>query len=184
MGQKIIHFSDLSGKTIEEDEIVRVIVTQHPDLKDGPVELEALAEELSDVENSALDLVTLELHFPGEEKADQLIMEVSKFNALATGVPMDEVLKNATRVSRDMMPSTSFPAVAKARLDYTSLEHAGKPHKGKTQEAEKKLVREHLNEINERLKSDGLRIIDLNNADHVARYGLENLAKEQADPVK
>ncbi|MGW6262094.1 hypothetical protein [Streptomyces sp. NPDC055085] len=184
MGKKVIRFSDLSGKTIDDEEIVRIIVTQHPDLEGGPVELEALADELSDVEDSAIDLVTLELHFPGEEEPDQLIMEVDKFNALATDTPMNEIIKGAAKVSRTVTPSRSGMVAAKARPDYASLEHAGKPHKGKTQEAEKKLVQEHLDEINERLRADGLRIIDLSNADHVARYGLETLVKERAEAVK
>jgi hypothetical protein len=58
------------------------------------------------------------------------------------------------------------------------LEHAGKPHRGKTTDAEKETVRSNLAAINERLKSDGIRTIDLDNAEHVTRYGLETLTKE------
>ncbi|MCA1605790.1 MAG: hypothetical protein LC775_10030, partial [Acidobacteria bacterium] len=64
------------------------------------------------------------------------------------------------------------------KLDYASLEHAGKPHRGKTTEAEKETVQGNLDAINERLKADGMRTIDLDNAEHVSRYGLEALAKE------
>lgn len=64
------------------------------------------------------------------------------------------------------------------KLDYTTLEHAGKPHRGKTTDVEKEIVRNNLPAINERLKREGIRVIDLNNAEHVARYGLEALAKE------
>jgi hypothetical protein len=39
-------------------------------------------------------------------------------------------------------------------------------------------VRGNLAVINERLKSDGIRTIDLDNVEHVTRYGLETLAKE------
>ena len=39
-------------------------------------------------------------------------------------------------------------------------------------------MRANLAVINERLKSDGIRIIDLDNAEHVTRYGLETLATE------
>ncbi len=39
-------------------------------------------------------------------------------------------------------------------------------------------MRGNLAAINERLKSDGIRTIDLGNAEHVTRYGLEALAKE------
>ena len=59
------------------------------------------------------------------------------------------------------------------KADYGTVEHAGRPHKGKTTEAEKQLVREHLGEINKRLAAEGLRTIDVNDPDHVERYGLE-----------
>ena len=36
----------------------------------------------------------------------------------------------------------------------------------------------NLAAINERLKRDGIRTIDLDNAEHVERYGLEALAKD------
>ena len=64
------------------------------------------------------------------------------------------------------------------KLDYSTLEHAGKPHRGKTTDAEKETVRGNLAVINERLKGDRIRIIHLDNAEHVTRYGLEALAKE------
>jgi hypothetical protein len=45
-------------------------------------------------------------------------------------------------------------------------------------EAEKEIVRNNLPAINERLMHEGIRTIDLDNAEHVARYGLEALTKE------
>jgi hypothetical protein len=65
------------------------------------------------------------------------------------------------------------------RLDYTAREHAGKPHKGKITDAEKQLVHDHLDEINERLAGQGLRTISLTDADHLERYGLHDLARER-----
>jgi hypothetical protein len=59
------------------------------------------------------------------------------------------------------------------------LEHAGKPHKGKTTDTEKQLVRDHLAEINERLAKQGIRTISLTDPEHVERYGLDQLAKER-----
>jgi hypothetical protein len=63
-------------------------------------------------------------------------------------------------------------------LDYATLEHAGKPHRGKTTDAESEIVRNNLDKINERLERDGMRIIRLDDAEMVARYGLEGLAEE------
>ncbi len=66
------------------------------------------------------------------------------------------------------------------RVNYASLEHAGEPHKGKTTDAEKQLVRDHFEEINDRLVAQGLRTISLTDPDHVDRYGLHDLASELA----
>lgn len=37
MGQKVVKFSDLSGKLVDDEDVV----IRHPDLADGPVEIEA-----------------------------------------------------------------------------------------------------------------------------------------------
>lgn len=178
MGQRVIKFSDLSGKNIEsEEDVVRIVVTQHPDIE-SPVEIEATSEELTDVEDNALDLVTFELHY-NEGETEQIIMEVDAFNKLATDTPMGEVLKQAKPVGR--VPSQ---AAVKPKINYATLEHAGKPKKGKTSDEEKKLVQENFDQINERLAGEGLRTIDLDNPDHVARYELEELAAQRKKAKK
>jgi hypothetical protein len=58
------------------------------------------------------------------------------------------------------------------------MEHAGKPHKGKTTDAEKRLVNSYFDEINERLAAQGLRTISRSNPEHVERYGLEELVQD------
>ncbi|MFJ8043908.1 hypothetical protein ACIRBX_25750 [Kitasatospora sp. NPDC096147] len=180
MGQKIIRFSDLTGKHVEDDgALVRIVVRDHPELTDGPVEIEALAEELAPVEELALDLVTVELYRPGSERPETVVMEAGVFDRLAVATPMAEVLRGAKRVASAGIPSQqTAPAGTRERVNYASLEHAGRPHKGRTTDAEKQLVQQHLEEVNERLSSEGLRTIDLANADHVSRYGLESLARD------
>ncbi|WP_406210132.1 hypothetical protein OH807_40080 [Kitasatospora sp. NBC_01560] len=180
MGQKVIRFSDLTGKHAEDGaELVRIVVREHPDLVDGPVEIEALAEELSAVEELALDLVTFELHHPDAEEPQTVVMEAATFDRLASAGPMAEVLRGAKRVTRSV-PAQAQPAPSsKDRINYASLEHAGKPHKGRTTDAEKQLVQQHLDEINEQLAAHGIRTVDLGNPDHVTRYGLEALARER-----
>ena len=66
------------------------------------------------------------------------------------------------------------------RLDYGTLEHAGKPHKGKVTDAEKQLVREHLEEINERLAGQGFRTISVSDPEQVERYGLQQSVRDRA----
>ena len=40
-------------------------------------------------------------------------------------------------------------------------------------------MREHLDEINERLAGQGLRVISLTDPEHIERYGLQDLARER-----
>ncbi|MGW2395753.1 hypothetical protein ACWCYY_04300 [Kitasatospora sp. NPDC001664] len=179
MGQKIIRFSDLTGKHVEDDgALVRIVVRHHPDLADGPVEIEALAEELSSVAELAIDLVTVELYRPGSDQPETVVMEAGVFDRLAVATPMAEVLRGAKRVPTRSVPEQAPASSAKERVNYASLEHAGRPHKGRTTDAEKHLVQQHLDEVNERLAAEGVRTIDLANADHVTRYGLESLARD------
>ncbi|EWM16683.1 hypothetical protein [Kutzneria sp. 744] len=175
MGQKVVRFSDLSGKIVGDGELVKIVVTQHPALTDGPVEIEAAPSELADIEDKAIDVVSFEVFEAGEEPR-LVVMPLAEFDKLATDDPMDVVIKAAKK-------SYAKPARAKStgetKVNYGSLEHAGKPHRGKVNDAEKQIIRDHLDQVNERLESDGLRLIDLADAEIVARYGLEELAAER-----
>ncbi|GAA2991920.1 hypothetical protein [Kitasatospora sp. NPDC057738] len=178
MGQKIIRFSDLTGRHAENDrDLVRVVVLQHPDLTDGPVEIDALAGELGEVRELTLDLVTIELHHPDRAEPQTVVMEAETFNRLASAAPMAEVLRGARPAARAAASATAL-AGNRERVNYASLEHAGRPHKGRTTDAEKQVVQQHLDEINERLAAEGVRTIDPDNAEHVTRYGLDTLARE------
>lgn len=67
------------------------------------------------------------------------------------------------------------PRAARAdgeRIDYSSPEHAGKPHRGRVTEAEARYVREHFDEVNKRLSSEGLRLLDPADPKTKQRYGL------------
>ena len=176
MGQKVVRFSDLSGKIVEDGELVRIVVTQHPALEDGPVEIEAAPSELATIEDKAVDVVSFEVFAPGEEPR-AVVMPLAEFDRLATDDAMDVVLKAAKK-------SYAKPARAKStgevKINYGSLEHAGKPHRGKVNDAEKQIIRDHFDRVNERLAAEDLRVIDLADADVVARYGLEALVAERA----
>jgi hypothetical protein len=42
MAQRLVRFSDLTNKIIDDDAaVVRIVVEQHPALENGPVEIEA-----------------------------------------------------------------------------------------------------------------------------------------------
>ena len=182
MGQKTVRFSDLSGQLITDDEApARIVVAEHPGLPDGPVEIEALTAEATDIEKAGGQAALVDLYFPGDDQPRRVVLDVAEFDKLATDKPMSEILATA-RPARRASRAATAAASREDRANYATIEHAGKPHKGKTTDAEKRLVREHLDEINERLAAENLRTISLTDPEHVERYGLEGLAAERGEP--
>lgn len=174
MGQKTVRFSDLSGQLImQDDTLARIVIHEHPDLGDGPVEIEALADEALAFEKNALNVAVLDIFLPGEDEPRRVTLDVDTFNEKVTERPVAELLVAARPARR----TRSAGASRTDRVDYATIGHAGKPHRGKATDAEKALVRENLDEINKRLAAEGLRTISLDDAEHVERYGLEGLAQ-------
>ncbi len=201
MGQKTVRFSDLSGEIITRDDtLARIVIHEHPELGDAPVEIEALADEARTIEKAAVAVAIVDLYLPGEEEPRRVAMDVAAFDKLATDRPMSELLLTArparpARRARSAAPKAAAGPKADSlkadgpkaaagpageRISYDTLEHAGEPHKGRITDTERELVRDHLDMINERLASQGLRTIDPANREHAARYGLEELAAAQA----
>jgi hypothetical protein len=175
MGQKTVRFSDLSGQLImQDDALARIVIHEHPDLGDGPVEIEALADEALAFEKDTLNVAVLDIYLPGESEPRRVTLDAEAFNEKVTERPVGELLVAARPAKRTRSASTPRTD----RVDYGSLEHAGKPHRGKATDAEKELVRENLDEINKRLAAEGLRTISVEDAEHVERYGLEARAKD------
>ena len=98
MGQKTVQFSDLSGQLITGGEMpARVVVQAHPGLADGPVEIEALCGEATEIEKAGGQAVLLDLYFPGEEQPRRVVLDAAEFDRLATDRPMSEILAMARR---------------------------------------------------------------------------------------
>jgi len=179
MGQKTVRFSDLSGQLImQDDAVARVVVHEHPELSEGPVEIEALVDEAKAIEHGALRIAVVDLYLPGDDEPRRIAIDADEFDKLSTERAMAQVLFTAPPARRAARATTN--GSARDRIDYATMEHAGKPHKGKITDAERQLVRDHLDEINERLEAQGLRLISLSDPEHVERYGLQPLAGEQA----
>ncbi len=175
MGQKTVRFSDLSGELITHDDAVaRIVIRQHPELGDRPVEIEAHADEARAIEKAALRLAVVDLYLPGDDGPHQVAMDAESFDKLATEKAMCDVLHTARPARRG--PRV---AVASDRAAYASVAHAGTPHRGRITEAEKEIVRERFDEINQRLTAQGLRTISLSDPEHIERYGLEDLARSR-----
>jgi hypothetical protein len=179
MGQKTVRFSDLSGQLImHDDALARIVVHEHPELGDGPVEIEALTDEAEAMEQAALRVAVVDVYLRDDIEPRRIVVEADVFDKLATENPMSELL-SAARPARRSSKTPANGTSRGDRVDYATMEHAGKPHKGKTTDTEKQLVRNHLAEINERLARQGIRTISLADPDHVERYGLEQLARKQ-----
>ena len=179
MGQKTVRFSDLSGQLITHDEsLARIVVHEHPELVDGPVEIEALTEEAETIEQAALRVAVIDLYLPDDVEPRRIVLEADAFDKLATENPMEQLLIAARPVRRS--PKAAVNGSSRGdRPDYGTLEHAGKPHKGKVTDAEKQLVRDHFDEINARLAEQGIRTVSLTDPDHVDRYGLGEVALDR-----
>jgi hypothetical protein len=169
MGTKTVHVSDFSGRVLQPgDDVVRVVVLEHPDLIVGPVQLEAMPAEIERIDDAALDVAVVDIFDggPGSEPR-RVVLTASEFDSLATDEPMAQLLKTAERVRQPKAAKR-----ASTRVDYATLEHAGKPHRGRTTEEEARLVRDNLDEINKRLAAEGIRQIDPSDPEHAERYGL------------
>jgi hypothetical protein len=70
-------------------------------------------------------------------------------------------------------PKRGRRAAEEGKIDYSSPEHAGNPHRGRVTEAEAAYVREHFDEVNARLSREGLRMLDPSDSKTKDRYGLK-----------
>jgi hypothetical protein len=174
----MVRFSDLTNKILDDDDVVRVVVEQHPALQNGPVEIEVSADEVEHIRRGALSVVSLKIYQANGSAPEAVTMEVEAFNELAGDMNMSDIIRRAEPAYPPRKQVKPAPVSAAEKLEYATLEHAGKPHRGKTTDAEKEIVRNNLDTINERLKRDGMRTIRLDDPEMVARYGLEALAKE------
>jgi len=166
LGRKVTAFSDLTGEEVPEDQLGKLVVKSHPDLDGQPVYLEALPEEVADLDKRNLQVVTVEWQPPGEDEPKSFILSVKDFADLAQGGNMPDLLANApaARTSRRS-------GGGGGETSYASLEHAGRPHRGKISPEEAAFVREHLTEVNARLAQEGERLIDPSNPEHKEKYG-------------
>ncbi|RLQ04583.1 hypothetical protein EAD96_14425 [Micromonospora sp. BL1] len=167
MGKKTIQVSDFTGQVLSpDDEVVKVVVLEHPDLVAGPVQLDATPVDVESIDDAALDVAVVEIHDRhGHGEPRRVVLTASEFDSMATDVPMAQLLRTAERVK----PPKARRATEK--IDYGTIEHAGRPHRGRVTEEEARLVREHLDEVNKRLADAGIRQVDPADPEHAARYG-------------
>lgn len=167
MARVEMRVSDLS-KTLmpdDDDEAVALIV-EHPVY--GTLTLDAVREDIEGKLPDPEAFVGLNIN------NQRYLMSVTDFNNLFTGGQNpDGVLEQAAQEQRGQQQTTSRrrSVGAGTRINYASLEHAGKPHRGTISEAEKEFVRNNLDEINRRNRQNGDPIIDPSDPQTAARYG-------------
>ena len=176
MAVKVVHVSDLSGTQADEDAFARLIVHEHPNYQ-TPITLEVLPDEVGDLPDDE-QYVSIELIQPGDRSGRRAIIALERFNKLASSGDMNTVLLNAVaethqrRGGGQVVPNRGRGRSQKDRVNYATIEHAGRPHRGRITDAEKALVRSNLDRINTRLRSEGQREIDPNDETLKERYGL------------
>jgi len=181
VAERLVKFSDPTNTMIEPGTpYARVVVERHSELPTGHrVSLDCLPSELKGIDDVEIDLVLLAIYEDGRDPR-KVAMQREDFDALARGE--DDM---PTLIANGMQQVQPEPERARARsraerVDYGSLEHAGRPHRGVTTDAEKETVRANLDAVNERLAREGHRRIDLADPEHVERYGLAALAEERS----
>jgi len=203
-----IRVSDLSGRQIEDEGYrAQLVVERHPNFSE-PITLDVLPKDISSqIEERDEDFVVLTYYPPEEEQTgpQQVLMPLDEFNTLSTQGDMNEVLENAHRAQEEEQRSRRRVTRRSAggrrqqqdtrrreRVDYTSAEHAGEPHRGTVSEREAEYVRNNLDEVNARLRQRGHREIDPNDPKMAADYGFpppvgrseveERVEEEEASP--
>ena len=186
MAQITINVSDLTHEPIDDDaQAAQLIVLNHPDYKE-PITLDVLPQEVERVFAGQEEQQYVVLRYePHHGDAQQIVLPIGEFNALASVQDMEQVLETAQRNQQQEQGRKrggsrrqggrrgSRGQQQRERIDYASAEHAGEPHRGRVTDAEKDYVREHLEDVNARLKRQGLREIDFNDPELAERYGLE-----------
>jgi hypothetical protein len=178
VAERLVKFSDLTNTMIEPGTpYARVVIERHSELSPGNrVSLDCLPSELKGIDDVEIDLVLLTVYEDGREPR-KVALQREDFDALARGDDdMPTLIATGMREVKPE-PERARGRARTERVDYSSVEHAGRPHRGVTTDAEKETVRANLDAVNERLAREGHRQIDLTDAELVERYGLGELAE-------
>ncbi len=180
LATKTIKVSDLTGAEIGgEENLARLVVEKHPNLPD-PVTLEVLPDEVEGITPEGQNFVRATYFPPSESggEARSFVLSVEDFNKLAQTEDMATVLQNALSEQerqgkrRGRRGRRAAGERRAQRIDYSSPEYAGLPHRGRITDAEKEYVRNNLEEINRRRQREGHGIIDPNDPRMARKYGL------------
>jgi hypothetical protein len=182
MAVKVVHISDLTGAEADEAKMAKLTIRRHPGVEGLPVTLEALPEELSGLETEH-EVVEYDLRLPDSDRSDRIVVPLADFQKIVTQDILTRVVislaeqraqeQPARRRGRPRKSDGSSRPASVGKINYASLDHAGEPHRGRITEDEKRIVREHFDEVNKRLSDKGMRMIDPADPKMKDRYGLD-----------
>jgi hypothetical protein len=172
VGDRLVKFSDLSNAMIEPGSpYARIVIERHSELPAGrKVTLDCLPDELKGIDDLEIDMVLCTVYEDGKD-ARKVTMQREDFDAMARGD--DDMPTLIANNMQEVKPAPARTRAPSTRIDYSSIEHAGRPHRGVTTEAEKEIVRTQLDAVNERLQREGHRLIEPADAAMAERYGFE-----------
>jgi hypothetical protein len=178
MAVKVVYVSDVSDKEGSQEELGTLEVLEHPEIGE-PARLEIFPDEFERLQ-AADRVVRLRWTAPGSRRPQELTVLQETFDSLAQDRDMKTVLLSAITAQHERRGQTQAPRRPRrggggggcGKVDYSSPEHAGEPHRGRITEAEKAYVREHLDQVNQRLRGKGMRTIDPADPTMRERYGL------------
>jgi hypothetical protein len=177
MAVKVVHVSDVSDKEGNQEELGTLEVLEHPDIGE-PARLEIFPDEFARLQ-AADQVVRLRWTAPGARQPQELTVLQETFDRLAQDRDMKTVLLSAITAQHERRGQNQAPrrprrdgGGGRGKVDYSSPEHAGEPHRGRITEAEKAYVREHLDEVNKRLRGKGMRTLDPADPTMRERYAL------------
>src|SRR4051794_37260719 len=182
MARITVRVSDLSGNQIPDEESGARLVVEHPDYPE-PVGLDALPDDVLpylDEENARF--VVVSVLRADDPNPPRYVMSMGDFENLFHTGESTNVLQDAFQTQQQERDAetpqrgrgrraTAGAAVTRERVDYTSPEHAGEPHRGMVSDGEKEYVRNNLGVVNNRLREQGHREIDPSDPRMAARYG-------------
>jgi hypothetical protein len=178
MAVKVVHVSDVSDREGSQQELGTLEVLEHPEIGE-PARLEIFPDEFERLQ-AADRVVRVRWTAPGSRRSQELTVLQETFDSLAHDRDMKAVLLSAITAEHERRGQPQAPrrprrgggGGGRGKVDYSSPEHAGEPHRGRITEAEKAYVREHLDQVNRRLRGKGMRTIDLADPTMGERYGL------------
>jgi hypothetical protein len=180
MARVTVKVSDMTGNQIPDEQAAARLVVEHPDFSE-PIGMDVLPDDvLPHLTDENARFVVLSYYDPGDPDPIRYVMLLEDFDNLFGEADSTTALQQALQTQQQEQETETLgrrgrgrraTAGTKPRIDYTSPEHAGEPHRGTISEAEKAYVRVHLDEVNERLRANGQREIDPDDPEMAQRYG-------------